>query len=292
MAKLEPNEKYSARLRNKAAVGASNKIMQTLNLDETENIDETADKPTVKNGFWRRQFRAETTSAQKKFDWTFGVILPVICFAFDPVVFKGNALGPAAFGGVYKPFAYLLSFTSIMAMMAWLIWGDRLKSFVSILGGLFLLGSAISFIVGVMLFPLSLLGLIIIGALGFTPLLTGIVYLRNGVRALRSAKAYFPGHTLIYPSVLVVIFGFTIPFVINVEIDRSIQKIKFGDENVAAAEARKLRLLSPLVNFDVLANECFTEGLHEPRSPKNQIIASLYADMTGQRIEDRRRGLD
>ncbi|NOT47908.1 MAG: hypothetical protein HOP17_09210 [Acidobacteria bacterium] len=252
------------------------------------NLNETADEPTVEKSFWRRQFQAESTRAQKKFDWTFGVVLPVICFAFDPVVFKGSSLGAATYGA-YKPFAYLLSFTSIMAMMAWLIWGDRLKSISSLMGGLFILGSVVSFAVGLVMLPLSLVGLIVlIGALGFTPLLTGIVYLRNGVRAVRSAKALLPGRTLVYATTLAALFSFTIPFVINVEINRSIQNIKFGDENVAAAEARKLRLLSPLVNFDVLANECFVESDGEPRALKMQIIAALYADMTGHRVEERR----
>lgn len=252
------------------------------------NLNETADEPTVEKGFWRRQFQAEALPAQKKFDWTFGVVLPVICFAFDPVVFKGNALGAATYGA-YKPFAYLLSFTSILAMMAWLIWGDRLKSVSSLMGGLFLMGSVVSFAVGVVLLPLSLLGLIVvIGALGFTPLLTGIAYLRNGVRAVRSARAFLPGRSPVYATALAALFSFTVPFVINAEINRSIRNIKFGDEKVAAAESRKLRLLSPLVNFDVLAKECFVESDGEPRAPKMQIIAALYADMTGQRIEDRR----
>jgi hypothetical protein len=78
-----------------------------------------------KIGFWRRQFQTEATKSQKKFDWAFGVILPVICFVFDPVVFKGGGFG-VAFLGAFKPFAYLLSFVSVMAMSAWLIWGAKL----------------------------------------------------------------------------------------------------------------------------------------------------------------------
>ncbi len=46
-------------------------------------------KPT-KIGYWKRQFQAQGNSKQRVYDWIFGVILPVICFAFDPIVFKGS----------------------------------------------------------------------------------------------------------------------------------------------------------------------------------------------------------
>ena len=73
--------------------------------------------------FWRRQFGKTVTNRQRFYDWAFGVVMPVICFAFDPIVFKngGDLLGK------YTVFAYMLSFASIMTTMAWLIWGDRLK---------------------------------------------------------------------------------------------------------------------------------------------------------------------
>jgi hypothetical protein len=42
------------------------------------------------DGFWRRQFMPPTTKRQKIFDVLFGVIAPVLCFVFDPIVFKGT----------------------------------------------------------------------------------------------------------------------------------------------------------------------------------------------------------
>ena len=43
---------------------------------------------TPKPGFWRRQFGSNVTTKQKGFDWTVGVVLPLICFLFDPIVFR------------------------------------------------------------------------------------------------------------------------------------------------------------------------------------------------------------
>lgn len=140
-----------------------------------------------KPGFWKRQFGPEVTVGQRRFDWAVGVALPLICFLFDPFVFKVKA-GDALLEN-YRFAAYMLAFVSISAMTAWLFWGERLRWLNGWLAGLFFVGSGISLIVGAILFPFSLLGiLVLIGFLGFTPLFTSIVYLRNGVRALRASS--------------------------------------------------------------------------------------------------------
>ncbi len=64
--------------------------MQPLGLNNDE-----IEKDAPGKGFWRRQFQKESTALQKNSDWFFGVILPVICFVFDPIVFKGNNWGTA-----------------------------------------------------------------------------------------------------------------------------------------------------------------------------------------------------
>jgi hypothetical protein len=140
-------------------------VYTCFNTQQMPSIFGEAKKTAKRIGFWQRQFQFEITYKQKVFDWIFGVILPVICFTFDPIVFKTNMRDP--FLGEYKPFAYLLSFTSILAMMAWLIWGEKLKGLSGILSGLFAVGGVISLGIGIILFPFSLIGLVlIIGALG------------------------------------------------------------------------------------------------------------------------------
>ncbi|MEP6904420.1 MAG: hypothetical protein ABJA66_22075, partial [Actinomycetota bacterium] len=161
--------------------------MQQLELNKESD---TKLAPLLKVGFWKRQFQAQSTKAQRIFDWICGVFLPVICFAFDPIVFKTQGFGETLFG-TYKPFAYLLSFVSIMAMTAWLIWGAKLNWLNGFLTGLFLVGGIISFIVGVVLFPFSVIGLLfLIGILGFTPLFCSFVYLRNVFRSYHAAKPF------------------------------------------------------------------------------------------------------
>src|SRR5690606_25475138 len=118
----------------------------------------------------------------------------------------------------YKPFAYALSFASIMAMTAFLLWGERLRGLNSLFAGLFLFGAIVSFLVGIILFPFSLLGLVLlIGALGFTPLLSSIVYVRNARRAFRAASNVLTNGVLIRTAVLGAIFGAMVPLTLNWE---------------------------------------------------------------------------
>lgn len=225
--------------------------MQQLNLNE-EITEIEPDR-----GFWRRQFQKDSTVSQKRFDWTFGVIMPIVCFVFDPTVFKGNIFSGTAELGFAKPFAYILSFSLIMAMSAWLIWGEKLKWLNAFLAGLFAVGAGISFVIGVILSPLSLIGLIIfIGILGFTPLLTAIVYFRSAFRAFQSAKPFLEKSVLRYSFVLATIFSFVVPYVVNVEIQKSINAMLDGSAQTIRSNARILKFAAPITNFYALESKC------------------------------------
>lgn len=257
--------------------------MTTLGLDE--------ERTEPRKGFWRRQFQTEATEPQRTFDWTFGVILPVICFVFDPIVFKGNLDGTAFLGG-FKPFAYALSYISIMVMAAWLIWGEKLKWLNAFTAGLFAVGGAISLAVGIVLFPISLLGLIVlIGVLGFTPLFTSIVFLRNAARAFQAAKPFLEKKILIYSFGLSALLAATLPYVLNVEIKNDLDAISRGDAQTIRAKARRLKFVAPLVNFDSLARQYALED--EKINPERKAaLGEAYENLTGENTKSAARGLD
>jgi hypothetical protein len=141
-----------------------------------------------KPGFWRRQFGEDITPGQRKFDWTFGFILPLICFYFDPVVFRSDRGFGAALLGNYQIAAYFTGFVTTMTLVAWLLWRDRFGSAASVVASVLSIASVVSLTIGIAIFPYSLLGMIVlIGFLGFTPLFTSFVYGRNAVRAFRAA---------------------------------------------------------------------------------------------------------
>lgn len=183
--------------------------MQTLQLLEEHKV-------TQPPGFIERHFSLVPTLKQKKFDWTFGVVLPIVCVAADPIIFRSSIglLDPML--ADYKIFAYTLSSVSILAMAAWLLWGDRLGEIRPLLGGLFLVASAISTLVGLTIFPISLIGSIfLIGLLGFTPLFSGFVYLRNAVRAFDGASDCYPKGEVWRAAILGALYALIVPFVLN-----------------------------------------------------------------------------
>ena len=253
------------------------------------NTNRVPSNTSFKGSFWRRQFQIESTSKQKGFDWIFGVILPVVCFVFDPIVFKGNVWGAAMFGN-YKPFAYILSFVSVMAMSAWLIWGAKLKWLNAFLAGLFLIGGIVSLCIGIVLFPMSLLGLIIlIGALGFTPLFAAVIYLRNAFRAYEAAKPFFQKSVLVNSFVLGAIFSAVVPFVINVQIKNILDEMINGDAPAVRANGQKLKFVLPLANLDGLALQYHRTKREERNTEKMRTIVEIYKEMTGEDLEEKAR---
>lgn len=238
---------------------------------------EPASQPnnTKSIGFWKRQFQLEPTRKQRVFDYLFGIILPVICFTFDPRVFNGNY----PWLGNYKPFAYLLSFVSILALLAFMLWGKELKWLNGFLSGFFALGGTISLIVGIIIFPLSVVGLIIlIGALGFTPLFTAFVYWRNATRSYQYAKPLLGEQVLIYSAVLSILFGFVTPFIVNVKIQRELKAIEIGDVQTIQEKTENLWIVSPILNPSNVWEASFHEEMY---SPRKKALRESYKTLSG-----------
>jgi hypothetical protein len=143
-----------------------------------------AEDVITRQGFWRRQFGPEVTGKQGLFDWTFGLILPALCFYFDPFVFRGT--GGGALLASYQLPVYFVSGLAIMSLVTWMLWGPRLGPLNALFAGLFALTGMVALLIGVVLLPFSFFGMFyLIGFLGYTPLLTSFVLLRNAVRAYR-----------------------------------------------------------------------------------------------------------
>src|SRR5439155_21101615 len=77
-------------------------------------------RPVSRPGFWRRQFVPQVTTAQITFDIVFGIAGPILCFAFDPIVFRGG-FGDRALFGDYKIYVYLFSGLQIIMLSLWLL---------------------------------------------------------------------------------------------------------------------------------------------------------------------------
>ncbi|HEX6183734.1 MAG TPA: hypothetical protein VFZ44_07480 [Pyrinomonadaceae bacterium] len=146
--------------------------------------------PRRPQGFWRRQFGAQVTPKQRRFDITFGFVMPVLCFVFDPIVFREWLSDAPGLLGRWRFYAYTISALEMVALAAWLFKASGGGRPPAALGGMLLAGGLFSLLVGVVLLPFSLLGLILfVGVFGFTPFFTAVVYLRNGWRAANPGRS-------------------------------------------------------------------------------------------------------
>ena len=232
--------------------------------------------------FWRRQFQQNPTCRQKQYDWAFGVIMPVLCFFFDPFIFKfwGSTSGGVL--GAYKPFAYSGSFISILGMIAWLLWREKLGGYSAILSGLFFVAGFFALLIGIPLFPFSLVGsLALIGLVGFTPLFTSVIFLRNGVRALRAAKLDFNRSKLAGAIAVGSLWGLAVPYALNIEVQRSLDLVAKGTPETIRVQGLKLRLLALMVDAEQL-NKPY--GKAPENSAERSEIARLYTQLTGKEL--------
>jgi hypothetical protein len=144
--------------------------------------------------FWRRQFGDAPTRVQFRFDVAFGLVIPVLCFVFDPVVFRGGVINSDGFYQSFRLFAYAASALEMATLACWLLLVRKFPAWSRPAGGVLAAGAFFSFALGVAILPLSLIGLVFagIGALGFIPFVTAIVYMRNARRALRLNRTGAP----------------------------------------------------------------------------------------------------
>ena len=141
---------------------------------------------TKQPGFWKRQFAPIPTAAQDTFDSVFAILLPILFLVIDPIVFKSPRLFGPAYLEDYQLLGYLFCSLEIGLFLTWRTFRQPLRRFSMAFAGAFFAGAIFSTIIGFVLLPLSVLGLMfVIGLLGFTPFVTAFVFLRNGVRAAR-----------------------------------------------------------------------------------------------------------
>lgn len=131
--------------------------------------------------FWPRQLQVAPTRGQVVFDIAFGLVLPAVCLVVDPLVFRGRDPLLRGYFAISEA-AILLGFVSLPL---WL----RFRWFPGIFAGVLLGVALFAFGLGVILLPMSIVGLgvFFLGTLGLIPFGTAFVFFRNGIRAYRQA---------------------------------------------------------------------------------------------------------
>ena len=96
-------------------------------IGSVENVVEPAEAVSPKIGFFGRRFRQDQGWGQKAFDLMFGILLPVVCFVFDPFIFRPEIDGQAYLGS-FTGFAYSLALATIAGTTISLVFSKKLGS--------------------------------------------------------------------------------------------------------------------------------------------------------------------
>jgi hypothetical protein len=231
----------------------------------------------------------------------FGIIGPIFCFLFDPIVFQRTSLvRPTALGGVlaeYYLFAYLGAGIGILTLILQLLWAKRLRMGGGVVAGVLLSGALVALLIGLLILPYSAFGIIVfgIGLLGFIPFLTSLVFFRNGLRALRQAKNRIPKSSLILSITLGIIIAIGIPGIVNWGssrfVEQSIETIHHGDAQQTEASIQRLKhaFWCNVSCFDDMV-EYYQYRIFANDSERAR-FADAYMEITGDDIKDRRREL-
>lgn len=246
----------------------------------------------VKIGFWKRQFGEIRTSGQLGYDIVFGLVLPVLCFLMDPVVFNNRFAREGFSSGIseFKTVTYCFSAIAIVSLSVSFFTGRRSPCLSALLGGVLLVGAIGSFAIGVLILPLSLPGILFmfIGLLGFIPFFTAFAYFRNARRSLREAKdgldrtrwilAPVVGSLIVLgPSVLA---HFGVKWAVTRLVDDAIRV----DQQAVQTDIARLRPLAWAADLDPLLSAYTTQ----PESAQKELAAG-YLALTGEDIRWRLR---
>ena len=242
-----------------------------------------------RTGFWRRQFRSETTTPQIVFDVVLGAIAPVLCFLFDPIVFSARFDTPLF--PDYRTFVYILSAVQIVLLCGWLVLRPRNLIGAGMVAGALLGGAIFCLAIGLILAPFSLIGLLFgIGVFGFTPFATAFVYLRNSVRASRitpTRPRFETGIVSTAGFVLAVALPLGLSLAIHSAATNAVNELINGDEQQANFAAQRLIPLRYISEAEM--NKIPAAYFAEQDPQKREQLRMRYRQITGEDLEVRAR---
>jgi hypothetical protein len=233
-------------------------------------------------------YAPEVTPRQKAFDLIFGVIIPALSLIFDPIVFKGNFIGTQPPLWRFGLSAYFAIGIGTVTLTIWLYKRPDSAFWTSFSATAFFVGSALSFLLGVVMLPYSIFGLIIlIGILGFTPFVTSFVYFRNGIRAAHAAQTEAHRNTRIAATVWSLVITLVLPGVIfwqtNQFVELNKSAILDGNPNQVYQATQNLTKAFWCAEF------CYQDLILSYRNAdpsRQQLLKDSFFEITGGDIEE------
>lgn len=262
-----------------------NNILETIDkgrLAKTNNVD-----AAKRISFWQRQSTLTPTNKQQVFDIILGIILPIACLVFDPIIFKSGTLNDGLLSKI-NLFAYTFCAVEILTLIGWLLFGKALKNIKAvgeIVAGILYSGAICSLILALLMTPISVVGLIIlIGIFGFTPYFSAFTYLRQGRRIFKNSSNIVPEKRILLVIVGIIvslIIPFMVHMTIKVPINRSLNIILKNDK------AHTEEAIKTLKRYRTLANtRAIYLAYHSYQNRENkdlrESLAYAYKEITGE----------
>lgn len=217
-------------------------------------------------------------------DFIFGLLMPVICFVADPIVFKGDVRELAYVNVNYllirdlRFFVYAFSSICVLLLVFWMIM-DKGNS---IIAGVLFMGGLMSLGIGIVIFPVSLIGLFLIaGLLGFTPFFTGYAYLRNAIRMYALCE-FNSKRTMFIAGVLMVLALFCACYYLDVVlVNNAVNNLAGRDIALGESQLDLINLLHPIICLDSLLLRYVRINDYD----KETAMARIYKRCTGKSIQ-------
>jgi len=227
----------------------------------------------------------ENPGSKLAFDVIMGIWLPLFCLIFDPIVF-------IYFLSSYHLFAYFLIGLEIATLTLWLVFGMRLIRWAGLIAGILFSGALFALILGIVLLPLSIIGLIfLIGLFGFAPFFTFVIFYHHGKQAFKQAYHAHLNRVWLHTSfVLGISFAILIPTGVQLGthqiISHSIKIILEGEPQTITSATQRLQLIF------WCRESCFDEIVWAYEKAEDNLVrqknlAQVYHDITGKDVENR-----
>jgi hypothetical protein len=224
------------------------------------------------------------------FDMLFGVIVPLLCLIFDPAVFKSSdGFFQGGLLSQFRVFAYVAIGIGVSALALWLFFQQRMKQWGAAFSGIFRIGYLSSALLGIVLIPFSIMGILLggIGILGFLPIITSFTFHRNWHRARQAAKLQTPEKSTRKIAIAAALLTLALPAFLQWQTSRyvsqSIQEIIAGDTQTAYNAAERLQWAF------WCSDECYFPLAFAYRHSKDEAtktrLATIYQLLAGKDIQ-------
>lgn len=233
--------------------------------------------------------RLARLSQWRYYSVVFGLVMPVVCFGLEFVLLPALGWLPGlVFFHRFRVFGYGVVLLELITLATWLRFRLRLGRASAAISGVLLAGAMFAGVLGVVLFPFAILGILAlgIGLLGLVPLLTAHVYFRHGMAAYNRATAQFGRQSLVeallWGAMLVYILPALIQTKITLTTQTAIKQIIEGSDAISEDAVERLQPYKWVADFDPLRRAF---ELEENATRKSR-IAQDYHRLTGHNISD------